>query len=89
MLHPHVWGKGYASEALQGLIKAVFEKNNNLTHLIASADEGNRASNRVIEKIGFRKVERMEYENKTLGKRTLVKYELTKPQPMYSSMMKS
>lgn len=79
MLHPHVWDKGYASEALQGLIKAIFEKQNSLTHLIAKADEGNRASNRVIEKNGFRKVERMEYENKTLGKRVLLKYELAKP----------
>jgi RimJ/RimL family protein N-acetyltransferase len=81
MLHPHVWGKGYASEALQGLIKAVFEKNKYWTHLIARADEGNRASNRVIEKNGFKKVEQMEYENKTLGKRTLVKYELAKLEP--------
>jgi len=89
MLHPHVWGKGYASEALEGLIKAIFEKDNDLTHLIARADEGNRASNRVIEKSGFRKVERVEYENKTLGKRFLLKYELTKPKSMYGSMMKS
>jgi len=82
MLHPHVWGKGYASEALQGLVKAIFEKNKNWTYLIAAADEGNRASNRVIEKVGFKKVERMEYENKTLGKRTLVKYELVKLEPV-------
>jgi RimJ/RimL family protein N-acetyltransferase len=81
MLHPHVWGKGYASEALQGLIKAIFEKNKDWTHLIARADEGNRASNRVIEKSGFKKVEQMEYENMTLGKRTLVKYELAKFEP--------
>jgi len=79
MLHPHAWGKGYASEALQGLIKAIFE-NKIWTLLIARADEGNRASNRVIEKSGFKKVERMEYENKTLGKRTLLKYELAKPE---------
>lgn len=88
MLHPHVWGKGYASEALQGLIKAIFEKHSSLTHLIASADEGNRASNRVIEKSGFRNVERMEYENKTLGKRMLLKYELAKPKSMYNSVIK-
>lgn len=89
MLHPHVWGKGYASEALQGLIKAIFENNKSLTHLMATVDEGNEASNRVIEKSGFRKVERMEYENKTLGKRTLVKYELAMSEPIYDTVMKS
>jgi|SRR5579871_1962775 len=78
MLHPSVWGNGYASEALQGFVKAIFENQNNLTHLIAGVDEGNIASNRVIEKSGFKKVERKIYENKTLGKRVLLKYELAK-----------
>ena len=85
MLHPHAWGKGYASEALQGLIKNIFEKSD-WTHLIARADEGNRASNRVIEKTGFKKVEQVEYENRTLGKRTLLKYELAKSEPTVASV---
>jgi len=78
-LHPDAWGKGYASEALQWLIKTIFEKSS-VTHLIASADEGNMPSCNLLEKSGFKKVDRMEYENKTLGKGTLLKYELAKPE---------
>lgn len=46
------WGRGLASEAAGAALRYAFEKLH-LTELVASVDERNAASRRVLEKIGF------------------------------------
>jgi RimJ/RimL family protein N-acetyltransferase len=48
------WGRGYASEALRGLVDFAFRTLPNLHRLAADADPRNRASLRVLVKCGFR-----------------------------------
>lgn len=50
---PKFWGKGYATEALRAVIDYAFE-NRNLPRLVAVANPENRASYRVMEKVGMR-----------------------------------
>jgi len=47
------WGRGYASEAVQALIRYSFD-NMKLPRLVAVVKPENMASKRVIEKLGFR-----------------------------------
>lgn len=49
------WGKGIATEALKLTVKSVFEELGYLERLEAIADVDNPASQRVLEKAGFRK----------------------------------
>jgi RimJ/RimL family protein N-acetyltransferase len=46
------WGKGYATEACERLIQMAFEESP-LTEIVANFDEGNVASRKVLEKLGF------------------------------------
>lgn len=78
MLRPDAWGKGYATEAVSAVVKTVFEKTD-VTHLTARTDEANRGSWNVLEKSGFKRVDRQEYENATLGKRIFLYYEIARP----------
>ncbi|KAJ4809709.1 Acyl-CoA N-acyltransferases (NAT) superfamily protein [Rhynchospora pubera] len=48
------WGKGIATEALKLTIKAAFEELDHLERLEAIADVDNPASQRVLEKAGFK-----------------------------------
>ncbi len=50
---PEFWGKGYATEALRAVIAHAFERLN-LPRLVAVANPENRASYRVMEKVGMR-----------------------------------
>lgn len=52
-LDPALWGKGYATEAAQSLIDAVFSYTD-MEEIEASARVINPASRRVLEKCGFR-----------------------------------
>lgn len=52
-----VWGLGLATEAGRAMIDDVF-KSTDTTALSSGYFEGNRASARVLEKLGFREVER-------------------------------
>jgi ribosomal-protein-alanine N-acetyltransferase len=54
--------KGYTTQAVQGLIKYMFE-NTNIDVLNATALTYNTPSNRVIQKCGFRLMGNMEIEN--------------------------
>ena len=54
--------KGYTTQAVQGLIKYMFE-NTNIDVLNATALVYNGPSNRVIQKCGFRLIGNMEIEN--------------------------
>ncbi len=50
---PEFWGKGYATEALQTVIQFGFETRR-LPRIVAVANPENRASYRVMEKVGMR-----------------------------------
>ena len=51
-IHPAYWGRGITTEAMQRVIRYVFEETT-LQRLNASADVRNAGSNRVLEKCGF------------------------------------
>ncbi|OMF33811.1 GNAT family N-acetyltransferase [Paenibacillus sp. FSL H8-0548] len=55
-------GKGYTTQAAQGMIKYLFE-NTNVDELNAIAIIGNVASNKVIQKCGFEFIDNIEIEN--------------------------
>jgi len=78
MYRPDQWGKGYATESTQALIKALFEKTD-VTHVIARTDSENYGSWKVLEKCGFKRVDTADYDNVTLGKRTVLHYEIARP----------
>ncbi len=48
---PSAWGRGYATEAGEGLLTAAWEAR--LDHVVAVAMPGNVASRRVMEKLGM------------------------------------
>jgi RimJ/RimL family protein N-acetyltransferase len=48
---PSAWGRGYATEAGEGLLTAAWETG--LDHVVAVAIPGNVASRRVMEKLGM------------------------------------
>lgn len=50
---PRLWGRGYATEAAHALLAWAFRETP-LTQIFAGADAGNRASFRVLEKLGMR-----------------------------------
>lgn len=56
-LAPHSWGNGYATEAVHALIEFC-RTHPDVRSLAADTDHDNRASQRVLEKSGFRRVRR-------------------------------
>ena len=50
---PDVWGRGYATEALEGIVSYAFGALG-LLRLAAVADVPNEASHRMLERVGFR-----------------------------------
>jgi len=75
---PDQWGKGYATESTQALVKAIFEKTD-VTHIVARTDEENSRSWKVLENCGFKRVDTQPFDNVTLGKRVVVHYEIARP----------
>jgi RimJ/RimL family protein N-acetyltransferase len=55
-LLPSAWGKGYATEAAEAVVRLGFERG--LRVVWAGADPPNRASFRVMRRLGFRPVRR-------------------------------
>jgi RimJ/RimL family protein N-acetyltransferase len=51
-LKKSAWGKGYATEACNRLVRMAFEESR-LTEIVATFEDGNIASQRVLEKAGF------------------------------------
>lgn len=47
------WGKGYGTEAAHAVIDAAFSTHGDLIRIHARADANNRASQRVMEKVGM------------------------------------
>ena len=65
------WGRGYATEAADRLLRFAFE-DSPLEEVVAVTDPGNRRSRRVLEKIGFLSTGiRRAYREDLLGFRTL------------------
>ncbi|ABS63262.1 GCN5-related N-acetyltransferase [Parvibaculum lavamentivorans DS-1] len=54
VLHPDYWGQGYALEAAQGLAAAGF-RDLGLQRIVATCDQRNKASARVMERLGMRR----------------------------------
>lgn len=52
-IDPRLWGRGYATEAARALLAWAFRETG-LTRIFAGADAPNRASFRVMEKLGMR-----------------------------------
>ena len=52
-IDPPLWGRGYATEAARALLDWAFRETG-LTRIFAGADAPNRASFRVLEKLGMR-----------------------------------
>lgn len=71
------WGRGYAFEAAQGLMKR-FASETGLTRFIAHCDSKNAASRRVMEKLGMTYVETHggRYNRTSRGERTEDLYEI-------------
>lgn len=59
LLHPRVWGKGYAREALQAVIRRAFEVRD-LKQIHADVDPRNERCLRLLERLGFRETGRAE-----------------------------
>ncbi|GIZ48667.1 hypothetical protein CKM354_001171800 [Cercospora kikuchii] len=87
MLHPDFFGKGYATEGMRAFIPAYFERvppasEGGTGHdlIDAYADTENRASMKVLEKLGFTKCETLfnEFEG-PMGVRDSVVYRLARP----------
>jgi RimJ/RimL family protein N-acetyltransferase len=71
---PSRWGRGYATEAGAALLAAAWHATE-LDHVVAVAYEENRASRRVMVKLG------MTYEGPTVYfERELVRYSIARPQ---------
>jgi len=52
ILHPEVWGRGYATEALSAVVAHLFATRD-VDRLTADVDPRNAASLRLLEKLGF------------------------------------
>ena len=71
---PSRWGRGYATEAGEAVLDAAWRETD-LDHVVAVAFEENRASTRVMEKLG------MTYEGPTTYlEHELVRYSIARPQ---------
>ncbi len=63
-LMPEIWNKGYATEGAERCVKWVFETHT-LTQLISTCPAINRASERVMQKIGMHKLGYFNHPNLT------------------------
>jgi RimJ/RimL family protein N-acetyltransferase len=64
-LRPSHWGRGLASEAARRVIEQAFA-NSDAERVVASVDEPNQASIRVLERLGMRRARRSVVEGKPL-----------------------
>lgn len=72
-VHPHFWGKGYATEAARAVLSYALESLG-LPLVKADADEPNVSSVRILEKLGMRRTGRA-----VVAGRPLVYYEKSSP----------
>ena len=72
-IHPDLWGCGYATEAAGAVLRYAFDILE-LDRIVASVDEPNRRSIRVLEKLGIART-----EARLVGGRHLLFYEKHRP----------
>jgi RimJ/RimL family protein N-acetyltransferase len=70
---PSAWGRGYATQAGAALLDAAWRETD-LDHVVAVAFAGNRASTRVLEKLGMRFEGEVEYRG-----HDVVRYAIERP----------
>lgn len=59
-LHQKFWNKGYATELAKAICDFAFNKFPELTRIVAVTDPDNIASQRVLEKVGFKYLQNVE-----------------------------
>lgn len=59
IFHPEVWGHGYAADAMHALIEHLHQSLG-VTRISANIDTRNIASQRLVERLGFRRVGEIE-----------------------------
>jgi RimJ/RimL family protein N-acetyltransferase len=69
LVHPAAWGKGVAPEAVKALVVKYFEKYPDQEELTAHCDTENQRSVRVLEKLGFKEVDKQPIDMVELGMR--------------------
>jgi len=72
-LLPQYWGKGYATEISKAICKWAWKKFPWLTKIEAGCDENNLASQRVLEKLGFKFLKKGEFMGLKIKKYILEK----------------
>ena len=55
MFHPESWGQGYAAEAVRAMLEHL--ESLQMSHLEANIDARNLRSQRLVERLGFKRVE--------------------------------
>jgi RimJ/RimL family protein N-acetyltransferase len=82
-LHPSVWGRGYATEAVSEFIKRFWELRPTVDRIIAKTDGENFGSMKVLKKCGFQEIERAREEISLpllgTGMREVVTFEINAP----------
>lgn len=77
-LNENYWNKGYMTEALNSIIKLLFD--NNIRKIAAMHFEHNEASGKVMEKVGMKKVGIEQEATEKNGQRiNIIKYEILNP----------
>ena len=77
-IDPDHWGKGYATEAMQGFLAHVFDRFG-LDAVIAGANENNPASQRVLARLGFAETHREAHQpSARLEPDPVIMYRLTR-----------
>jgi RimJ/RimL family protein N-acetyltransferase len=81
MFNSMTWGQGYATESLAAFVPLYWQYAlGRPEYLIASIDEENIGSRKVLEKVGFKKFEILEddFESPVLGTRDSIVYRLAR-----------
>jgi [ribosomal protein S5]-alanine N-acetyltransferase len=60
ILHPDLWGRGLATEAVRAFLRHVWQTRPDIAVLTTDIDPRNAASVRIVEKSGFRETGRAE-----------------------------
>jgi [ribosomal protein S5]-alanine N-acetyltransferase len=60
ILHPDLWGRGLATEAVRAFLRHVWQTRPDIAELSTDIDPRNVASVRLVEKLGFRETGRAE-----------------------------
>ena len=76
VFHPEAWGRGYATEAVQAMLEHL--ENLQVNRFEAHIDTRNLASQRLVERLGFRCAEEIEHADEFKGSVSdEYRYELT------------